>query len=447
MAITSMVGATKTSSENTLWQPEISFAGQEIIGQRSSQEDYSLFRVLKGGAELLVVLADGMGGHTSGEVASKNVVTAFDSTFVEYPSDSVPTKLGASLQQANHVLSRLVQENNSLEGMGCTLVGAHVSAEGLHWISVGDSLLYLYRDGGLIHLNADHSMAPVIEESYRAGKITKEEALAHPNKNALRSAIMGVDIPLIDSPKYPTPLFRGDVLIVASDGLLTLSESKICEILKKHSGETAGKISKALVAAVEGVNKPHQDNTTVQILIVPSSFLGGGRTTKKVALLIAVCILFLVAVSAIFFANPFGLHDKFGIDFSAPKEANSLPQPVPVPLVTQPPNPVSLQTPQEAEVKNNPATDTKKSIPTKPENGKAKPSSDAEVRGRKGDVALKAQGGSAAGSGGGSIAAAGGLESPVIESAGAGGASAQEPKPQSEKKPQSVPPKAEPQGE
>ena len=65
MAITPMAKTSKISNASSLWQPEINFAGQEIIGQRSGQEDYSLFRLLKGGSELLVVLADGMGGHTS----------------------------------------------------------------------------------------------------------------------------------------------------------------------------------------------------------------------------------------------------------------------------------------------------------------------------------------------------------------------------------------------
>lgn len=316
-------------SDMKLWKTGVNFAGREIIGERSGQEDYSLFRLIKGGSELLVVLSDGMGGHTAGEIASKNAVTIFDSTFNSYPSDSIPTKLGASLQQANNEISRLISGNSSLDGMGCTLIGAHLSPEGLRWISVGDSLIYLYRDGKLIQLNADHSMAPLIEESLKAGKISKDEAQNHPNKNALRSAVMGLDIPLIDAPKFPTTIYCGDIIIVASDGILTLSSDQIINVLSKHKEQSADEISTALVRAVESKKRPRQDNTTIQILVVPESFKKQNKLLKKLSVLL---ILFVSLIALTFLAY----------FFDAPKLALRLangtqgdekiaPQPIPVP--------------------------------------------------------------------------------------------------------------------
>ena len=358
----------------------------------------------------------------------------------------MPTKLGASLQQANHDLSKLIQANNSLDGMGCTLIGAHISSEGLRWISVGDSLLYLYRNGKLVHLNADHSMSPVIEESYRAGKITKEEALAHPNKNALRSAVMGADIPLIDSPKNPMQLFHGDILIVASDGLLTLPESKICDILGKSLGKTAGELAKVLVGAVDAVNKPHQDNTTIQILIAPNSFVGGNRFIKKMALLALVLTSFVFIIFAVYLANPIGLLDKFAIDLVTSKDPAYVPQPVPLPSATQTVNTIPLPAVQEADNKNNSAPEAKKSNSTKPETNRAKPLNAGDGRNKKSDETLKSPS-TAAPEPGGSMAAAGGLESPVTGSAGVGGTQSQDVKTQSDKKPQPSVTKTDPQGE
>jgi protein phosphatase len=314
------------------WKSGNNFGGHEIIGDRSGQEDYSLFRLLKNGSELLIVLADGMGGHTSGEVASKNTVTVFDSTFNSYPSESVPTKLGAALQQANSDLSRLISENQSLDGMGCTLVGAHIGSEGLRWISVGDSLLYLYRDGVLTHLNADHSMAPIIEESYRSGKISKEEALNHPNKNALRSAVMGSEIPLIDSPELPLAIYHGDILIVASDGLLTLSADQITNILGKYKNQTADEIAAALVNEVVSKKRPRQDNTTVQVLIVPSSFGRQSKFFKKLLLILIVSLFAIVFTGAAYYLDAPGLINKL---ISTQSDVKSIPLPTPLPIPAQ----------------------------------------------------------------------------------------------------------------
>lgn len=320
-------------SELKLWKSGVNFGGREIIGERSGQEDYSLFRLIKGGSELLVVLSDGMGGHTSGEIASKNAVTAFDTTFNTYPSDSVPTKLGAALQQANNEISRLISGNPSLDGMGCTLIGAHLSPEGLRWISVGDSLIYLYRDGNLIQLNSDHSMAPLIEESFKAGKITKEEALNHPNKNALRSAVMGSDIPLIDAPKSPTTIFYGDILIIASDGILTLSTDQIIGVLNKFKDKTADEISTALVRSVESKQRPRQDNTTVQVLVVPHSFKKQSKLQNKLFLLFAVIALLIGLAGAAYVMDVPKL--VFKLLNGSQGDEKIAPQPIPVPSPTE----------------------------------------------------------------------------------------------------------------
>jgi protein phosphatase len=259
-----------------IFKRDIDFCGKEILGDRAEQEDYSLFRTLSRSSDLLAVIADGMGGHAAGEVASREAVTAFDKTFVDYPSASIPTKLGAALQQANAELSKLIKASPSLSGMGCTLLGVYVSSVGLHWVSVGDSLLLLFRDGKITRLNADHSMAPIIQESVKQGKLSKQEADTHPNRNALRSAVMGEDLALIDVPEKPFELHKGDVLIIASDGLLTLSDSQITDYLKRHQYAGADVIASALINAVDQKRKPKQDNTTVQVISVPD-FIGVRR--------------------------------------------------------------------------------------------------------------------------------------------------------------------------
>jgi len=315
------------STENGLpWQQGINFSGQEIIGDREGQEDYSLFRVLKGGKELLVVLSDGMGGHTSGEVASRNSVTVFDKTFNEYPSDSVPGQLGAALQQANNDLGRLIQKNSSLDGMGCTLIGAHIGSNGLQWISVGDSLLYIFRNGTLDRLNADHSMTPVIEESLKSGKISQEEARNHPSRNALRSAVMGGELPLIDISKSALPLQSGDIIIVASDGLLTLTSAEITQTLKKNNRASAQHLSKLLIEAVSLKRKPRQDNTTIQIICIPSTYATSSSALKKIAMIAGTTLAIgALAIASYFIFNTW-ISGKSTADI---QRASPTPTPIP----------------------------------------------------------------------------------------------------------------------
>ena len=345
----------KTTSKvfNSIWRQDINFAGNAIKGDRGGQEDYSAFCPLSNSSELLLVLADGMGGHASGEVASQNAVNVFSNTFIKYPSDSAPIRLGAALQEANSELSRLTRKDTALEGMGCTLIGAHISSDGLQWVSVGDSLLYLFRDGKLQRLNADHSMTPVIEESFRQGKITREEALTHPNRHALRSAVMGQELSLIDAPKKPTSIFSGDIIIAASDGLLTLSEAEIVSVLRRGSNKSAELLAKELTNAVDFKKRPRQDNTSVQVVVVPELF-GGPEKLSPLGYLLGFIILVVIFCAA--YAGYYIWSTNFGTKtevtppkIQTPQSSEITPTQIPVP-VTATPTPVRAPEPEVQQV-------------------------------------------------------------------------------------------------
>jgi len=322
-----------------MFRSDIHFAAKEDVGQRSAQEDYSSFQVGTGEGGLLAVLADGMGGHSGGQVASHKAVNAFQATFRSYPSGSVATKLGVSLNQANTELLNAVRDKPELDGMGCTLVGAYFSEEGLHWISVGDSPLFLYRSGALRRLNADHSMTPVIEESVRRGSITRQDALSHPDRHALRSAVTGTDITLIDTSTTPVPLLQDDVVILASDGLLTLSDNEICSVIQGTLGSSARDLSHALISAVVAKKKPRQDNTTVQIVVAPRAL---GTLTGSTALtlwLVAATLVLVIAGGMIYAWNEGMLWHP------APSESNEKTE---KPEVTPTPVPVDPAVPELA---------------------------------------------------------------------------------------------------
>ena len=251
------------------------FAAQQIPGGRKYQEDdYGLIEPGDPDADRseVLLIADGMGGHVSGDTASRTVVK----TFVEIYHDTdgpIPDRLRVCLNVANDALAEAVKENPELEGMGSTVVAAVVSQHGLDWISVGDSPLWLFRDGKLRRLNADHSMAPVLANLVAVGRMTEEEAATDPKRHALRSAVMGDEIHLIDVSSQPVAIRKSDRLLLASDGLMTLEDEEIAGILQNMQDAPLSEVAEMLIQSVEEVGKPNQDNTTV-LLYAPETNCG-----------------------------------------------------------------------------------------------------------------------------------------------------------------------------
>ena len=157
-------------------------------------------------------------------------------------------------------------------GMGTTLVAAyfapHELGSGLSWVSVGDSLLYLWRRGDLARLNEDHSLAPELDRLAEAGVMSRQEADADPRRHFLRSALTGADIEMIDVTPRPLPLAEGDIVVVASDGLHTLDDDEVSRIVDQFRADGVARIAKGLIDAVMAYRLPHQDNTTVIVTAV-----------------------------------------------------------------------------------------------------------------------------------------------------------------------------------
>lgn len=220
--------------------------GSQHQGARPYQEDSWALATL-GDGSLLAVVADGMGGHAGGAVASKVAVAAFMQALEQGGG------LADGLQQANDAIAKAASGKAELSGMGATLVGVQVRGDEVRWISVGDSPFFLVASGKLERLNADHSMAPQIDALVKRGMMTEEEAEHHPGRHTLREAVMGQPLSLID--KGSRRLGPDVKLLLCSDGVQSLSESQIAS--------NAIKPAAGLVSAVLAAAKDHQDNITV----------------------------------------------------------------------------------------------------------------------------------------------------------------------------------------
>lgn len=248
--------------------------GDASQGKRNYQEDSFLDIKVNGqglsGASL-VLLADGMGGHAGGDVASESVVTVFAEAFSNDDESPVSTRLMDALDAANDNLAFLKKQRPELADMGCTLIGAVIQPHKLHWVSVGDSHIYLVRNGSIRKLNADHSMMGEFQALVEQGKMSEAEARSHPKRNALRSAMVGGEISLIDIDK--SDLRSDDVLIFSTDGLDTLSAEAFGKTVKAFHTQPPSKLVEALLDAVDAVDAPRQDNTTV-IVAKPAASSG-----------------------------------------------------------------------------------------------------------------------------------------------------------------------------
>ena len=193
------------------------------------------------------------------------MVSTFNKNFTgKFGRESVSDVLRESLLKGNDALSESIKETPALEGMGCTMVTAAFNRGKVFWVSVGDSHLYLIRDRELVKRNEDHSYGGYLDRMKAQG--VEVDAEAGLSRNMLMSAMTGDEIAEIDCPDDGLQLLPGDRVVVASDGLDTLTEARIIQTSSWHKAPKD--CVQALLNAVDEEKKPRQDNTTVVVVDV-----------------------------------------------------------------------------------------------------------------------------------------------------------------------------------
>ena len=246
----------------------------QALGRRDCQEDALIGSFAVGSDLGFVVLADGMGGHAAGDIASRIVVTeVFSELMFRAPQigasqADIPAVLRDAAQAADRCIAAHVLTDPGTRGMGATLVAPLIVRDAMWWISIGDSPLFLFRDNMLRQLNEDHSLAPQIDYMMANGMIDRAVGLTHPDRNILTSALFGGQIAQIDCPSVPLPLQAGDIVIAASDGLQFLDNPAISAILATVQTRTSADIARALMDAVTALDHPDQDNLSFSVIRV-----------------------------------------------------------------------------------------------------------------------------------------------------------------------------------
>lgn len=215
---------------------------------------------------LLIVLADGMSGHAWGREAGRAAVRTFRETYeTKSPEESIAAASKRSLKAANEAVITLARERQQENNVGTTLTAAVIDNENLHWIAVGDSRIYLFRENQLTQLTTDHIYMNKLLEQVSSGKLTKKEAAKHPDRDALYSFLGLKKVTEIHSNPKPHLLKSDDRILLCSEGLhKTLSKAEIAEELAGNPNT----LGESIVRKALAKENPEQENLTAIVLVV-----------------------------------------------------------------------------------------------------------------------------------------------------------------------------------
>ena len=208
--------------------------------------------------EQFCAVADGMGGHNAGEVASALAVEVFARSMKEAPDIGLDS-LHAAVLRANGAVYKAASRDAAKSGMGTTF-SALANADGQAYVAhVGDSRVYLIRDGAIVQVTMDHTL---VEEMVLKGMLTLREARVHPRRNIITRALgtePGVEVDLIQ-----IELEAGDVFFLCSDGMTNMVSDR--EILRtaQSGGTWQDKLRRLVGAALENGG---QDNITAMFAV------------------------------------------------------------------------------------------------------------------------------------------------------------------------------------
>lgn len=208
------------------------YAKTDIGKVRSKNQDQATI-IVNTKDQIVAVVCDGMGGHRSGEIASRVVIEHVISCFNCIPpfdnENEVKRWLNETIYEADVIVKKMAMQNIEHRGMGTTIVVA-VFMDGVLYIShVGDSRAYVLKNNQLIKVTKDHTL---VNELIERGAITEEEGINHSQKHVLMQAI-GADTKL--TPSLIELEFADSLLVLCSDGLYnSLDEAKMSEVLRKN---------------------------------------------------------------------------------------------------------------------------------------------------------------------------------------------------------------------
>jgi PPM family protein phosphatase len=233
----------------------LDFAAASDVGRVRKKNDDSGYA-----GRYLAVVADGMGGHVGGDVASAS--TVLDLVHLDHPDVAHPaTTLADEIQSANIILNELVDANPKLSGMGTTVTALLLTGDRFRFAHIGDSRAYRLKDGVWEQISRDHTF---VEKLLEEGRITPEEAKVHPHRNVIMRVLGDSDAsPELDLQEFPVE--PGEVWMLCSDGINAVVPEEETERIMRAAGSVED-AARALVERTLELGSP--DNVTAVVVQV-----------------------------------------------------------------------------------------------------------------------------------------------------------------------------------
>lgn len=263
-----------TKTEPIMPAVSLQIGTAQYIGTREEQEDALCCSEYRNPALLdqkgvFAAVADGVGGMSDGQLASTTAVRGMLTRFVQQTEMEEPSMRLLKLAAAAH---KDVLELNSGRNQPCgsTLVSVLIVRDGLHFVSVGDSRILLYRMGGLLQLNRDHTLGAELDVQIALGQRPAED-MQERRRKAITAYLGKEGLKLIDRNIHPIPLLHGDRILLMSDGVFgTISDAEIIEAQRLEPAAAANE----MIQRVQEHRRTHQDNATVIII----NYMGGYKS-------------------------------------------------------------------------------------------------------------------------------------------------------------------------
>ncbi len=217
--------------------------GRTDIGKKRVQNQDSIFFTDEpiGPLPNLYIVADGMGGHKAGDVASKTAIECVTEYIKESTLNNSVSVLKRAILYANDKIYNMARENEDWKGMGTTFVAAVCEDDTLYVANIGDSRLYFINDE-IRQITMDHSL---VEELIRSGQLDRNKGRNHPEKNIITRALGISDKIMTDF--FELEMKEGDGILLCSDGLSNmLEDDEIKEIVLESSGDITAAVEKLI---------------------------------------------------------------------------------------------------------------------------------------------------------------------------------------------------------
>jgi PPM family protein phosphatase len=269
-SVKQLLGISSTSiiaPEGSLLMFNLTIAQQTDIGRtRQSNEDSMLSYVpedpqivARKGA--LFVVSDGLGGHTSGEIASEMAAQVVRERYYQDANEDIGASLRSAIKQANRAIAERAAQNEAWSGMGTTVVAAVLRDDMVYAANVGDSRVYIVRGDTIRQITEDHSW---VMQQIRAGQLTLEEARDHPKRNIIYRCL-GEDKD-VEVDLFTEQVQEGDLLILCTDGLSgQVSDDELLATVQQYQPEES--VQRLIARANENGGPDNITAIVVQVAI------------------------------------------------------------------------------------------------------------------------------------------------------------------------------------